>query len=80
MTRKQLFLDSQKKVLDFILHLEGEEEDNCEYVLEDYCGHLRVNARSITGVLYASRDFEDLYIVNCTNDGEFPSFMDNYCE
>ena len=69
----------QKKVLDFILNLENEECDKCEYILEDYCGHLRVNARSITGVLYASRDFEDLYIVNCTKDGEFPSFMDNYC-
>ena len=59
--RKRLNLDSQNKILNFILQMETISED---YVLEDFPGYLRVNAHSINGVLYAARDFEEIYLVN----------------
>jgi hypothetical protein len=73
--RKQLFLNSQYKVLDFIMRMEDEAD---RYVIENKEGYLRVNAHSITGVLYASRDFDDLYLINSTNDGYFPSFVEEF--
>ena len=75
--RKKLILDSQNKILNFILQMETIPED---YVLEDFPGYLRVNAHSINGVLYAARDFEEVYIVNAMNPGTFPEFIEEYCE
>ena len=75
--RKKLILDSQNKILNFILQMETIPED---YVLEDFPGYLRVNAHSINGVLYAARDFEEVYIVNAMNPGVFPEFVEEYCE
>ena len=75
--RKKLVLDSQNKILNFILQMETIPED---YVLEDFPGYLRVNAHSINGVLYAARDFEEVYIVNTMNPDTFPEFIEEYCE
>ena len=75
--RKKLVLDSQNKILNFILQMETIPED---YVLEDFPGYLRVNAHSINGVLYAARDFEEVYIVNAMSPGTFPEFIEEYCE
>ena len=75
--RKKLVLDSQNKILNFILQMETIPED---YVLEDFPGYLRVNAHSINGVLYAARDFEEVYIVNTMSPGTFPEFIEEYCE
>ena len=73
--RKKLKLDSQHNILDFILQMEKIEED---YVIEDFPGYLRVNAHSVNGVLYAARDFEELYLVNVKNPGIFPNFIEEY--
>lgn len=73
--RKKLKLDSQHNILDFILQMEKIEED---YVIEDFPGYLRVNAHSVNGVLYAARDFEELYLVNVKNPGIFPDFIEEY--
>lgn len=77
MNRKRLVFDNQHRILDFILKMEGEPE---EYVLEDFRGWLRVNARSINGVLYAARDFEEIYIMNTQNHGKFPEFIEEYTD
>lgn len=76
MMRKKIYFDCQHKVLDFILKIS--QEDHEEYVIEDYEGFLRVNARSITGVLYAVKDFEELYLRNCEHPGCFPDFVENF--
>lgn len=73
--RKQLKFDSQNKILNFILQMENIPED---YVLEDFPGYLRVNAHSINGVLYAARDFEEIFLVNVMNPGVFPSFVEEF--
>ena len=75
--RKKLNLDSQNKILNFILQMETIPED---YVLEDFPGYLRVNAHAINGVLYAARDFEEIYLVNVMNPGIFPDFIEEFCE
>lgn len=75
--RKKLNLDSQNKILNFILQMETIPED---YVLEDFPGYLRVNAHSINGVLYAARDFEEVYLVNVMKPGVFPEFVEEFCE
>ena len=75
--RKHLKLDSQNKILNFILQMETVSED---YVIEDFPGYLRVNAHSVNGVLYAARDFEETYLVNVKQPGVFPSFIEEYCE
>ena len=48
-------------------------------MIEDFEGRQRVSARSIVGVMYAVTDFNDnMFFVNDTNDGNFPSVIDAY--
>ncbi len=50
-----------------------------KYIIEDINGVQRANARSILGVIYALSDFnDDMYLVNTTRDGVYPSFIDAY--
>ena len=74
-SRKKLNLDSQNKILNFILQMENISES---YVIEDFPGYMRVNAHSINGVLYAARDFEEIYLVNVMNPGIFPDFIEEF--
>ena len=50
-----------------------------KYIIEDFNGTQRANARSLLGVIYALSDFNDeMYLVNMTCDGVYPSFVDAY--
>ena len=50
-----------------------------KYIIEDFNGTQRANARSLLGVIYALSDFNDeMYLVNMTRDGVYPSFVDAY--
>ena len=50
-----------------------------KYIIEDFNGTQRANARSLLGVIYALSDFNDeMYPVNMTRDGVYPSFVDAY--
>ena len=50
-----------------------------KYIIEDFNGIQRANARSLLGVIYALSDFNDeMYLVNMTRDGVYPSFVDAY--
>ena len=49
------------------------------YSIEDFDGIQRANAKSTLGVMYATCDFgNQLYLVNETNDGYFPSVFDSF--
>ena len=49
------------------------------YTIENEDGSLRINARSIEGVVYAAVDYnEETYLVNETNNGVYPSGIDIY--
>ena len=77
MNRKRLAFQNQHQILDFILKMENEPQ---EYVLEDLRGWLRVSAHSVNGVLYAARDFKDIYIMNTEVHGKFPDFIEEYVD
>lgn len=49
------------------------------YMLEDFLGSERVNARSYLGVIYAMATYnDDMFFVNDTKDGVFPSCIDDF--
>ena len=75
-TRAHIRLNNQHEVLEFITAL-SKFEDN--YSIESANGKHRVNAKSVIGVMYTMMDFpEELYLVNETNNGYIPAFVDNY--
>lgn len=75
--RAKIALLTQQEVVDFIKALCDGRNDF--YDVENFSGTKVVNARSILGMLYATGEFPDeMYLVNITNDGYFPSEIDNF--
>lgn len=75
-TRAHIRLNSQAEVISFIQEL-------CKYddtfSIENAAGNHRVNAKSVIGVMYTMYDFpEDMYLVNDTNNGRIPAFVDAF--
>lgn len=53
--------------------------ENETVVLQNETGRYQVDARSLLGVIYAACEFNDhLYMVNLSEDGHFPGFVDKY--
>lgn len=73
--RAKIELDKTNDVVNFVQQI-SKLEDN--FIVEDFSGAFSVNAKSYLGMLYASADFMDMFIVNKTNDGVFPGFIDEY--
>ena len=74
--RAHIRLTGQQEAMRFV-------QDMCEcpgnYYIENFNGTLRVNAKSIVGVMYAMGEFNDeLYLVNDTDDGVLNSRVDMY--
>lgn len=78
-TRAQIALNSSREVNEFVKEINS-DGTAMKYTLEDFDGTHRVSARSFLGVLYASCEFENekIFLVNETEDGYFPSFVDKY--
>lgn len=75
-TRAHIRLSSQTEVISFIQELCKQDD---AFSIENTKGNHRVNAKSVIGVMYTMMDFpEELYLVNDTNDGVIPSFVDEY--
>ena len=50
-----------------------------KYIIENFDGSNRVNARSLLGVIYAMTEHQDnMFLVNETEDGVFPSCINKY--
>lgn len=50
-----------------------------KYMIEDFSGSERINARSYLGVIYAMATYNDnMYFINDTEDGNFPPCIDEY--
>ena len=76
MIRAQIQLNTRSDVTNFMVAL---QQSSDEYIVEDKTGRYRANPRSVLGLLYmASEHGDDLYLVNTTNDGNFPGFVDKY--
>ena len=78
MIRARIRLDTTKGV-DTFVRLLNSDGSAMHYTAEDFEGKQRVNARSFLGMVYASAEFGDyIYLVNETEDGIFPSFVDDF--
>lgn len=76
--RTHIRLMTMKDIKNFVelLNADGTAD---RYTIENASGSLRINARSIEGVIYAAVDYNDeTYLVNETNDGVYPSGIDDY--
>lgn len=77
-TRAQIYLTGDTDVTEFVTVVNTKSPTD-KYVIENEDGSFKANARSIMGVLYATRDFQDnMFLVNLTNDGVFPSGIDRF--
>lgn len=74
--RAHIRLSTQSEVMAFVMALTKFED---HFSIENKNGNHRVNAKSVIGVMYTMMDFpEELFLVNDTNDGVFPGFVDGY--
>ena len=76
--RAHIRLNTTMEANDFVAALNSDgSTDN--YSVENFSGAHRVNARSLLGVIYATVEFNDnMYLVNETTNGKFPSSIDKY--
>jgi hypothetical protein len=50
-----------------------------KYIIENNSGEIRVNARSLLGVIYMSTEYnEHMYLVNCYRNGQYPVGIDQF--
>ena len=76
--RAHIHFNTTAEAADFVKELNSDGTAN-KYTLENFNGTSRVNARSLLGVIYAMTEHDDnIFIVNNTIDGYFPSFVDKY--
>ena len=76
--RTHIRLMTMKDIKNFVelLNTDGTAD---RYTIENTSGSLRINARSLEGVIYAAIDYNDeTYLVNETNAGVYPSGIDEY--
>lgn len=72
-SRAHIRLITMSEVNEFVKTINSDGTTS-HYVIENADGSLRVNARSLEGVLYASVDYNDeMYLVNDTFDGIYPN-------
>lgn len=72
--RAQINVTTQTEILKLIANLSNLDDT---FTVENFNGSIRVNARSIMGMLYITAECGDqLYLVNNTHDGVFPALLD----
>ena len=77
-TRAHIRLMTLNDIKNFVENLNSDGTVD-RYTIENEDGSLRINARSIEGVIYAAVDYnEETYLVNETNNGVYPSGIDIY--
>ena len=78
MVRAKIRLHTSAEVNKFVSELNA-DGTIIRYSIENEDGNYRVSARSYLGVLYASAEWGgNLYLVNETEDGVFPSFVNQF--
>ena len=76
MVRAHIQIYKTSDIERFVSLMEKEEDS---YLIVDFHGRQRADAKSKLGVFYAVAEFNDqLYLVNETNDGCFPAFIDEF--
>ena len=78
MIRAHIRLNTPQEASEFV-QLINSDGTTTKYTVTDDAGKYRANARSLIGVLYAMTDFNDnMYLINETEDGAFPTMIDQY--
>lgn len=76
--RAHIRINATTDIEEFVVKVRGDGTAN-KYTIEDKEGKRRVSAISSLGIVYAMLDFQDeMYFVNDTADGVFPSCIDAY--
>lgn len=76
--RAHIRIDTTEEASRFVSELNSDGSVN-SYFIENFNGNSRVNARSLLGVIYAMTEHQaNMFLVNETEDGYFPSFIDKY--
>ena len=76
--RVQIDLSTSQRVEKFLRAMNSAHLSD-EYRLEDASGEKSADAKSALGASYAGGEFQGkIYLVNYTNDGVFPSFIDEF--
>ena len=77
-TRTHIRLNTTEDASCFVAQLNTDGTTD-KYSIEDFNGIHRANARSLLGVIYAMSDYHDeMYLVNETQNGVYPSFVDTF--
>lgn len=77
-SRAHIRLNTTAEVSAFVAQINTNGTTD-KYIIEDFNGTQRANARSLLGVIYAMSDFNDeMYLVNMTHDGVYSTFVDAY--
>ena len=74
--RAKIELSSRENIIDFIYALCDGSTDF--FSIENFNGTMKINARSILGMIYAVTEFDALFLVNDTTDGRFPASIDKF--
>ena len=74
-TRAHISLSTDGDILNFI---KAAQQENDVYVIEDFEGVKRVSARSMLGMMYAVAEFDELFLVNLSEDGFIPARFDDF--
>lgn len=78
MVRAHIRLNTTREVQNFVASINSDGTAE-KYVITDAENHYKADARSMLGVFYAMSEFNDnMYLVNETVDGKFPSSIDQY--
>lgn len=77
MIRANIELITATEMQDFISYVNSDGTAD-KYILENFDGSFRADARSMLGVAYAAAEFDSLFLVNQTHDGVFPKGIDKF--
>lgn len=77
-TRAHIRLMTMRDIDAFVSALNSDGTSS-RYTIENFNSSLRINARSLNGVIYAAMDFNDeLFLVNETADGVYPNAVNEF--
>lgn len=78
-TRAKLALDTGKIVAEFVRDINSDGSVD-KWMVENFDGTLRVNARSLLGMMYASAEWNgEIYLFNASDETAVaPNFIDKY--
>ena len=77
-SRAHIRVITTAEAAQFVADLNSDGTAN-KYIIENFDCSIRINARSLLGVIYAMTEHQDeMFLVNLTEDGVLPASMNKY--